>query len=217
MRRTGGILALLLLAGMLGVACRQYMPANRYLQPRRSPQAVSLADARARFNHAQHARTLEAANLSCIDCHRYDVQIDSGDEAVAREVSGRAMHPGPEPCHACHRQGPLHMTQAPDACITCHSNLAPLMPDDHQIAWQTVHKTAAVTDPAQCESCHRQSYCIDCHERRDTVQRKFHSWNYQFIHSVDARANPMQCGSCHRQDYCINCHKAGKVDPDKLH
>jgi len=194
------------------VACRQYLPANRYLQPRRSSQAtLSTADARYRFSHPRHEKALAAASVTCVECHRFDALIDADDEQVARTLSTRALHPGSASCHFCHRAEMARMAQAPDACTTCHTNIAPLLPEDHQIAWLKVHASSARANPAQCETCHRQSFCIDCHQRRDTIHTVVHERNFRFFHSVEARANPIQCGSCHRADFCINCHQAGKV------
>ena len=197
-------------------ACRQYLPSNQYLQRRdTAPVTQSTADARHKFSHARHAKVLDTAPVACGECHRFDVLIDTSSADLAQALSGQALYPGSAACHACHRpDGAAHMEQAPPECTTCHDNLLPLLPENHQVAWLKVHATAATTNPGNCESCHRQAYCIDCHSRRDTVQTVYHERNFRFFHSVQARANPMQCGSCHRQDFCINCHTEGKVNGD---
>jgi nitrate/TMAO reductase-like tetraheme cytochrome c subunit len=212
MRRRVGLMAAALATAALITACRQYLPSNRYLQLRQGSEARSTRDARGKFNHAKHASALAAAQTTCLGCHRFDALIVASDEALARELSMRALRPGSTACHYCHREADTRMANAPSACTTCHENLLPLLPEDHEVAWLKVHATVAPAQPARCESCHRQAFCIDCHERRDTIQTRMHERNFRFFHSVQVRANPMQCGSCHREDFCINCHVRGEVD-----
>ncbi len=201
----------LVAAAVAASACRQYLPSNRYLQVRQPSAALmSTADARNKFNHSAHAGPLAAANVSCVDCHRFDELIETGNEQMARELSAQAQYPRGAGCHFCHTSE-QRMAKAPSACSTCHQNLIPLTPEDHQVAWLKVHATVAQANPARCESCHNQAFCIDCHDRRDTIQTRMHERNCRFFHSVEARANPMQGGSCHREDFCSNCHKQGKV------
>jgi Cytochrome c7 and related cytochrome c len=196
----------------LGAACRQILPTNRYLQPRASSSLRSTADARGKFDHALHAATFDSAGLACDDCHRFDLVIESSDEDLARDLSARGLYPGSAPCHYCHAPGDTKMAAAPGGCRTCHDNLLPLKPPDHDLAWSKVHAAMAEAEPTRCEGCHAQKECIDCHARRDTVQTVVHERNFLFFHSIEARANPMQCGSCHREDFCIRCHEQGKVE-----
>ncbi|MFQ5665346.1 MAG: hypothetical protein ACE5I7_02830 [Candidatus Binatia bacterium] len=194
-------------------ACRQYLPSNRYLQLRQPSHAMrSTADARRKFDHVRHAPRLTAAHVTCIDCHRFDELIEASNEQLARDLSSHGQYPGGAACHYCHRVSDTHMAGAPSACITCHENLLPLQPADHEVAWLKVHATMAEAEPARCENCHRHAFCIDCHARRDTIQTRVHERNFRFFHGIQVRANPMQCGSCHREDFCINCHRQGKVD-----
>lgn len=213
MTRLIRLLAAVVIMAAAIAACRQYLPSNRYLhlrQPSRS--ASSTADARGKFNHAKHSRALAKANVTCVDCHRFDTRIKASDVELARDLSTRSLYAGNAACHYCHRAADTRMAGAPSACFTCHENLAPLKPANHQVAWLKVHRSMAQANPAQCENCHRASFCINCHERRDTIQTRVHERNFRFFHSVQARANPIQCGSCHREDFCLNCHQQGKVD-----
>ncbi len=212
MRQFVGAIAAVTAAAALFGACRQYLPSNRYLQLRRSPTSQSTADARGKFDHVNHAPTLAAANITCADCHRFDAQIEATNDELARELSMRALYPGSAACHYCHRQSDTKIAAAPGACVTCHENLAPLRPADHDVAWSKVHAAMAQAQPARCEGCHRQSECIECHQHRDTIQTRMHERNFRFFHSVEARANPMQCGSCHRLGFCSRCHEEGKVE-----
>jgi hypothetical protein len=192
------------------LACRQYLPSNRYLQLRRvSTAADSTADARAKFDHDRHARVLRNSNVTCIDCHRFDALITADSEVDAKPLSAQAMHPGSAPCHFCHTAEETHVSSAPMACTTCHDNLQPLRPADHDFAWLKVHANMARVDSARCESCHRQAECMDCHTRRDSIQTRMHDRNFRSFHGIQARANPMQCSSCHRQDFCVRCHEGG--------
>lgn len=208
-----------LIAGLIAVtttlsfvACRQYLPSNRYLQLRHAPQTDSTADARNKFNHARHDGTLTARGVACLDCHRFDASIETTKPEVAKELSRRAMHPGSTACHSCHIDAETRMSSAPAQCTTCHENLQPLRPADHDLSWSRLHASVARTQPLQCATCHQQTECVDCHQRRDTIQTRVHERNFRFFHAVAARANPMQCGSCHRQDYCVGCHQQGKVN-----
>jgi hypothetical protein len=200
------VFALLLSALVALSACRQYLPTNRYLQPRASTGSQSTADARRKFDHAAHAEILASQGLTCVDCHRFDATIDSGDEKVAAALSSAALHPGSGACHYCHGPSDTRLATAPAACTTCHDNIAPLLPPDHQIAWLRVHASVASADPVACQNCHRDAFCINCHQARDSILTFVHERNYLSYHSIDARANPMQCGSCHRVDFCTNCH-----------
>jgi hypothetical protein len=212
-KRAAALLLVALTTAAALAACRQYMPSNRFLQPRRSPLVSSnTRDARGKFNHEKHASTLSAKGITCADCHRFDVLIDTSNEQMAKDLSMHAQQPGSAACHYCHGPSDTHIAAAPSACMTCHQNLLPLLPTNHEVAWLKVHATVATTQPAQCENCHKQAYCINCHEARDTIQTVVHDRNFRFYHSIQARANPMQCGSCHRPDYCTNCHAQGKVN-----
>jgi hypothetical protein len=199
---------------LLGSACREHLPTNRYLQLRASAHGrPSTADARGKFDHGKHAAILGEQGGACTDCHRFDVLLDTGNEALAREVSARALRPGGEACHFCHGPSDTRLAAAPSACTTCHENLLALRPANHDVAWMKVHASAARADPTACESCHRQTFCISCHQRRDDIQTIVHERNFRFFHGVEARANPMQCGTCHREDFCLNCHVRGGVTP----
>jgi len=186
-------------------ACREYMPANRFLRPRPAPNA-STADARHKFTHQRHAAILAQQALVCGDCHRFDAQIDTGAAPLAASASRAALFPGSAACHFCHGPSETRLAAAPSACTTCHTNLDPLLPENHQIGWQRAHGAVASADPVACQNCHRDSFCINCHQNRDSILTFVHDRNYLSLHSVDARANPIQCGSCHREDFCLNCH-----------
>lgn len=208
-------LAVLALAILLP-ACRGVLPTNRFLQPRSEPgRSNSTADARARFDHGVHAASFASSGLACGDCHQFGVKIDADDEKHARALSAHAQYPGSVACHSCHVDEGTRSVAAPGSCLTCHENLWPLLPANHEVGWQRAHAIEARANPASCDNCHRQNQCVDCHARRDTIETRFHERNYRFFHSVAARANPMQCGSCHRVDYCIQCHQQGESGLDR--
>jgi len=211
MTRRIGLVALVVATMLAGHACRKYMPATHYFSPRQPGQANhSTADARGKFDHARHTKIFEGAGVTCGDCHRFDAKIDAGKPELAAALSGAGQYPGSGACHYCHGPSDTQMAAAPAACTTCHQNLAPLMPEDHEVAWDRVHATVAVADPSQCQLCHRDSFCINCHQARDSILTWVHERNFISYHSIEARANPMECGNCHREDFCLNCHaKAG--------
>ena len=202
---------LLLAAGVFAAACRQYLPSNRYLQIRASP-SKSTADARGKLDHARHERRFAAAGITCIDCHRFDALLDAPEPETAVSLSAHALVPGAAACHFCHGPSATRMTTAPQTCGTCHDDLLPLRPPDHDLAWERVHAQMARVRPGECDTCHRQAECIDCHQRRDTVRTRVHERNFLFIHGIQATANPMQCGNCHREDFCIRCHQGSRVN-----
>lgn len=199
-------------ATLLLGACRNAMPTTGFLRKRAAPESRSTSDARQRYDHAKHAEVIAAKGVTCADCHRFDVLIETGDEPLAADLSARGLHPGGAACHYCHGPDDSKLATAPGTCTTCHTNLLPLRPLNHDVSWTRVHASVAEAQPGQCENCHRQSECIYCHQTRDTIQTIVHDRNFLFFHSIEARANPMQCGSCHRQDYCIRCHQQGKPE-----
>lgn len=212
MRRAVAIGLALLVVAVTVVACRDYMPQNRFLRPRAAAREnLSTADARHKFDHARHAKVLEQQGVPCGDCHRFDARIEVANPAIAAAASMTAQYPGGAACHFCHGPSETAMAAAPSACTTCHSNMLPLLPADHAIAWLRVHASVASTDPVACQSCHRDAFCINCHQNRDSILTFVHERNYISYHSVDARANPIQCGNCHREDFCLNCHAKAAV------
>jgi hypothetical protein len=198
-------IAALLVAGGLA-SCRDIMPENRFLRPRSSQVSQSTADARHKFDHARHAKVLEQESVACADCHRFDARIDTAQPALAGALSGAALVPGGAACHYCHGPSETQIAAAPGACTTCHANMIPLLPADHQIAWLRVHASVASADPVACQNCHRDAFCVNCHQNRDSILTFVHDENYLSYHGVDARANPIQCGNCHREDFCLKCH-----------
>ena len=212
MKRLVSLVVVAVSLAALVAACRQYLPQNRYLRLRASSQVGSTADARGKFDHERHAKPLASVRVTCLDCHRFDAQIETSNEALADALSRSALYPGSTACHFCHRESDTKMSGAPGACVTCHENLRPLRPADHDVAWLTVHGSMAQVDPERCESCHRQAECISCHQTRDSIQTLVHERNFRFFHSIEARANPARCGICHREDFCIRCHLHGGVE-----
>lgn len=209
--RLPAIVALIAISSSSLAGCRGLGSAGGVLQERRGSAQHSTAEARRAFDHSGHRQAFAAAGVLCIDCHRFDQTVEESEPSLARTLSAHGLNPGSGACHSCHTAGPGQMATAPETCSTCHQNMAPLLPDDHLIAWSRVHASAAHADPIRCDSCHRQSFCIDCHQRRDDIQQRVHDRNFRFTHSIVARANPMQCGSCHRPDYCSNCHQQGQL------
>lgn len=209
MRRLATLVLVAISLAVVFAACRQYLPQNRYLRLRTTSPLVSTADARGKFDHRRHNEPLASLGVTCADCHRFDARTETSKEDLAGELERSALRPGGAPCHFCHRDGETRLAGAPQACTTCHENLRPLRPLDHDVAWLKVHAGMARDEPARCESCHRQAECITCHQRRDSINTIVHERNFRFFHSIEARANPARCGSCHREDFCIRCHLRG--------
>lgn len=217
-RRPGIGIALAAVVLALGAAaCRDVMPTNSFLRMR--PQATesrSTKDARRKYSHEKHAKVLGEQALACGTCHRFDATIGPSEPGLAGALSTAGQRPGSAACHACHgvpvegadagTAAGIRMAGAPSACLSCHSNMLPLLPENHQVAWLRVHASVASADPVECQDCHRDSFCVNCHQNRDDQLTFVHDYNYISFHSVDARANPIQCGNCHREDFCAGCH-----------
>jgi hypothetical protein len=204
-RIAGALLGALVLAGLVA-SCRDYLPQNRFLRPRTQQASQSTADARNKFDHAKHAATLQEKGMTCLDCHRFDARIETARPELAKALSGAGLVPGGSACHYCHGPSQTQIAAAPSACTTCHANLVPLLPANHQIAWARVHASVASADPVACQNCHRDAFCVNCHQNRDSILTFVHQENYLSYHGIDARANPIQCGNCHREDFCLKCH-----------
>jgi len=195
-------------------ACRKFLPENQYLtrQDTARRDRASTADALAKFDHRAHATIFAEQSVACVDCHAFDLKLSVGDGDLAEALSAHGLHRGSEACHTCHGPPQRTVASAPDRCTTCHDNLNPIMPDNHNGAWQRVHGSIARGEGQSCASCHDQTFCVDCHQRRDEIQTRVHERNFRFFHSVEARANPRKCGVCHRVDFCSNCHERSRAN-----
>jgi hypothetical protein len=159
-----------------------------------------------RFDHAQHKKILEQAELSCVACHQFakaDATMTKADLANIWSVPRAA-------CHECHApgQGGLGagdgINRAPHTCATCHESVKP--PDSHVAGWLRHHGPDAVAAGASCSTCHARATCVNCHDRRDNTDTKVHDASWLSVHGIVARAGPAGCDNCHVQAECTGCH-----------
>jgi len=96
----------------------------------------------------------------------------------------------------------------------------------HRGDFMVRHPIDARSQPAQCLTCHTQSYCDSCHvargvsgNRLDAINPHPRGWigpdptspNY---HGAEARRDIVSCAACHDQGpatNCIRCHRVGAV------
>ena len=141
----------------------------------------------ARFEHAEHVKSLRRADLTCTSCHHL-----GGEDELAP--------PPEETCHACHNTGERARYGAPERCGTCHEAVEP--PDSHGAAWINWH---GQEQDATCNTCHERRDCVDCHERRQKPDFKVHDPGWIGLHGIEAGAG-MTCDTCHTRNECTDCH-----------
>lgn len=192
------------------------------------PPAIIRPQARLKFNHDAHMRTLAraqvlplAAHQLCVTCH-------------ATGAGGEPGLPTMKQCQTCHDGG-----RASAACTTCHlsdgagvvqtaftsrvaSGEAPrqaplqekLKPSDHTIDWIKRHGPLSRAQGDACMSCHTEPSCASCHDDKRGRLFKAHPPNYVTIHARAARADSSACASCHKQEtFCASCHARTRNAP----
>jgi hypothetical protein len=195
--RSLGLLALLALtgAGLLGAAA----------------QRPSADDPFARFDHEQHRTGYLESKVTCQACHPIGLVTGTDDFTAVKKVDELVLTPARGICHDCHT-GELRFPRAPTRCTTCHQDLAPLIPEDHEIGWERDHGWASLRHHSSCELCHTVGYCETCHAQRDERRATVHPATFRSTHGVEARLDPGRCQRCHLQSSCEACH-SGKGLP----
>src|SRR5258706_299623 len=82
-----------------------------------------------------HRLTRAERRGTCKGCHPFDAQMDAGTPPLAAEASAAALYPSTPPCHFSPAPSDTRIPAAPSPCTPCHSNMAPLLPENHQVAW----------------------------------------------------------------------------------
>lgn len=122
-------------------------------------------------------------------------------------------------CATCHTS---------DDCASCH--LAPLpetaaslpgraeaeapgvrlvaeAPRSHEsLFFMEAHSHLAAAGPAECATCHTESYCVDCHD--GASDGGYHPPNFVSLHPAEAFGQGQECATCHNTAaFCRACHQ----------
>jgi hypothetical protein len=97
------------------------------------------------------ATQLEAAQNTCMACHRGMAQTDT---------TSQANFPAMQDCLVCHNQ--INMTAS---CTKCHVESPKLRPASHVPNWIDLHNRNLTLDQKQeCSVCHGKNFmCAGCH------------------------------------------------------
>ena len=178
------------------------------------------------FDHSLHTSN---ESLECQTCHK-------GLDEVDYSFESENVLPGMDVCYTCHND----QTVASNACESCHTSTADLLPEDHKtMAFMDNHKFVALSDDENCVMCHDNSFCETCHVATNmigadnsatdfytpysphtfidnTKQQQLttvHSLDYVYSHGIDAKGKTNECQTCHETEtFCADCHNAGGGD-----
>ncbi len=174
------------------------------------PAAGDPDDPFARFRHDEHRTRFLESRFSCLACHPIGMVTGSDDFQAVKKTDDAVLKPAREICHDCHT-GAMRYKRAPARCDSCHSDLAPLLPQDHGPGWERDHGWASMRHSASCDLCHPVSDCNTCHARRDAGQHRVHPATFHETHGMEARMDPVRCQRCHLQSTCETCHATGSM------
>lgn len=180
-------------------------------------EAFAAPQREVRFSHKQH---VEANKLECATCH---AGIETSEKPSVANLPVMAS------CNTCHND-----VKVTNACESCHTQSATLLPISHQQAnWAKEHKRLVRIEGVSndCAVCHSENFCQACHAEATTqftrgarnrsvaenrpavtgkpvwVKARVHELNFVFTHALDLRAKQSDCFSCHNQQtFCTDCH-----------
>ncbi len=160
------------------------------------------------FVHKDHRTRFLETKISCMACHVIGMTTGTDDFLAVKAVDAAVLVPAREICHDCHT-GALRFPRAPSRCDSCHTNLARLLPEDHDQGWASDHGEASLLHGSSCDLCHPVSDCNTCHARRDPAQHRVHPATFRATHGIEARLDPARCQRCHLRSSCEACHAGG--------
>lgn len=146
------------------------------------------------FTHEEH---FALAVSDCAACH-----------VANTHERDRINRPEMVTCYACH--GLEGDARASGDCALCHPPEMDPEPANHLVAGWTpdAHAAAAVADPFDCTTCHKQSFCDSCHGTKIPHPASFDGEP----HAEAFFADPALCEACHirgqvqGRDECDACH-----------
>ncbi len=206
--RLACVLAVVLATGLPPHGSGGEEPAPGADSGRKTPVSIDPYD---RFVHEDHRTQFLRNKVSCLACHPIGMVTGTDDFAAVKKTDDLVLVPAEEICHDCHT-GELRYPRSPTRCDTCHSDLAPLLPEDHGPGWERDHAWASLRHGSSCDLCHPVSDCTTCHSRRDSGMHRVHPATFRSTHGIEARLDPSRCQRCHLQGSCESCH-AGEGGP----
>jgi hypothetical protein len=172
-----------------------------------------------------------ATFLDCTDCHEdLDQSLNAGEKPNLLFTHEKHFGIGISDCAACHVADthepdktnlPTMVTcyqchtleadaRAPGDCTLCHPASMDPEPETHFVdGWlPQKHSEAAIADPFDCATCHKQEFCNDCHGLELPHPAGFTG----LTHAEQFFEDPALCESCHprqplvERDGCDSCH-----------
>jgi len=172
------------------------------------------------FDHSFHTSD---NNSECQTCHK-------GLDTVDYSFESTDALPAMDACYICHND----ISIASNACESCHTATANLLPDDHKtLAFMDNHKFVAANNDENCGMCHDNAFCETCHvattmldapntssdfytpysphKLTDNAKQqqltRVHSLDYVYSHGIDAKGKTSECQTCHETEtFCAECH-----------
>lgn len=169
---------------------------------RPAPLVLPRPQAALRFAHNNHTQ------VSCESCHqgtKTPPQMPTMDSCMTCHSQGTA---GATPCANCHTAA----VQGMQATRLTATGAPALKPQNHTLDWMKRHGRIAMSQGADCVSCHQETDCATCHTAQVAKPFSVHPPGYTLSHTVDARADVSNCVSCHTVDgFCAECHTRSLV------
>jgi nitrate/TMAO reductase-like tetraheme cytochrome c subunit len=176
-----------------------------------------------KMNHARH---VQIAGLTCIDCHTTTAHSAKSQSTSVSMASCFMCHNGaaaPNQCSLCHVTAPEQAAHPPNyiqehghfallneaECLRCHHDKkafcdachAKPTPAHYSGTWRYTHGATASADRASCLGCHDyQSFCVQCHQVD-------HPSDWSSSHAAVAAKGDESCLVCHPRGMCSDCHQ----------
>lgn len=96
-------------------------------------------------DHDRHLSQVPGA--TCTSCHN---QV--GHRPQSEQAYEQASH---QTCDSCHERRQVSLiADSSLTCTTCHEDMVPITPQDHDASWRQNHGQAALKDATSCSPCH---------------------------------------------------------------
>ncbi len=173
-KHAAGVHARALTAGRKGAGCTDCHGAGHAILPASDPRSPT--------SHFRVPHT-------CAQCHSQTrgglvSRFEDSIHGHALVKSGLKVAPNCVTCHAAHEirdprdpEAPVHRTQIPKTCGSCHAGILPVYED-------SVHGKAVAGGDV------RAAICTDCHSAHEVVGASVPAWKLEVIR---------ECGTCHGQ------------------
>lgn len=144
-------------------------------------------------NHDRHLS--QVPGTTCTSCHD---QV--GHRPSSEQEYEKASH---QTCDSCHERRQVSLVADSSlTCTTCHADMVPITPQDHDTSWRLNHGQAALKDPTSCSPCHTS---------RDLPNVQTVSTGSRGGADAGAWLRPMPAGPV--GDACRDCHQTTMPHP----